>query len=126
MAPPKNIAKAKPTLLLLAKSRPAAAKKILKSASSTVIRAIAELALNCLNGVIPLSSCAKNKMKKYKSNMRHIAGKSNLSSKRRVIQRGGFLGALLGAALPLVIKGVSSLVGRIKRSKNKKRARPKK
>ena len=123
---PRNIDKAKNTLILLANSHPTAAKKILKSANNTVIKAIAELALNCLNGVIPLSSAAKKKMRRHKSSMRDVAGKSNIAAKRRVIQRGGFLGALLGTALPLAIKGISALVGHIKRARNKKRARARK
>ena len=123
---PRNLDKAKDTLILLANSRPTAAKKILKSASNTVIKAIAELALNCLNGVIPLSSAAKKKMSRHKNSMRHIAGGSNIAAKRRVIQRGGFLGALLGTVLPLAIKGISALVGHIKHKKKQKRARARK
>ena len=117
---PRNVDKAKDTLILLANSHPTAAKKILKNANNTVIKAIAELALNCLNGVLPLNSAAKKKMQRYKSGMRKIASKSSIADKRRVIQRGGFLSALLGTVLPLAIKGIVALVGHFKRKKNKK------
>ena len=58
-------------------------------------------------------------MSRHKNSMRDIAGGSNIAAKRRVIQRGGFLGALLGTVLPLAIKGISALVGHIKRKKNR-------
>ena len=56
-----NINKVKKTLLLLTKSKPGAAKKILKNANRDLIKAISEIALNMLNGVVPLTSGQKNR-----------------------------------------------------------------
>ena len=52
---PSSVNKAKKTLLLLAKSKPAAAKKIIQNANSNVLKAISEICLNMLNGVVPLT-----------------------------------------------------------------------
>ena len=62
MAPSRlaNITKAKKTLILLANSKPNAVKQILKNANIHVIRAISEIALNCLNGVVSLTHKKEN------------------------------------------------------------------
>ena len=128
MAPSKlaNITKVKTTLLLLAQSTPSAMKKILKDASGKVIRAICEIALNCLNGAVPLTRAQKARLKRFKKPMRDLnAPGRSLLDKRQLAQRGGFLSTLLGVALPLVIKGVSKLVGIIKQRKRARRGRKK-
>ena len=118
-----NINKVKKTLLLLTKSKPGAAKKILKNANRDLIKAISEIALNMLNGVVPLTSAQKEKMHRHRNSMRQITGQLKLGAKRKIIQRGGFIGSLLGVGLPLLIKGVSSLISHIKRKKSIQKAR---
>lgn len=118
-----NINKVKKTLLLLTKSKPGAAKKILKNANRDLIKAISEIALNMLNGVVPLTSGKKKQMHRHKNSMRLITRRLNLGAKRKIVQRGGFIGSLLGIGLPLLIKGVSSLISHIKRKKSIQKAR---
>ena len=56
--------------------------------------------------------------------MRKIAEKNtNLTAKRKYIQKGGFLTSLLSVGLPLLIGGISSLVGFIKKKKSAKSRR---
>ena len=119
-----NINKVKKTLLLLSKSKPGAAKKILKNANRDLIKAISEIALNMLNGVVPLTlDKKKQQMHRHKNSMRLITRRLNLGAKRKIVQRGGFIGSLLGIGLPLLIKGVSSLISHIKRKKSIQKAR---
>ena len=118
-----NINKVKKTLLLLTKSKPGAAKKILKNANRDLIKAISEIALNMLNGVVPLTLDQKKQMHRHKNSMRLITRRLNLGAKRKIVQRGGFIGSLLGIGLPLLIKGVSSLISHIKRKKSIQKAR---
>ena len=128
MAPSRlaNITKAKKTLILLANSKPNAVKQILKNANSHVIRAISEIALNCLNGVVSLTPAQKRKLKRYKKTMRDLsAPQTKLLAKRKIIQRGGFVSALLGVGVPLLIKGISSLVGIIKKTRAARKGRKK-
>lgn len=121
-SPLSNINKAKKTLILLANSKPKAVRKILKNASSQLIKAISEIALNCLNGVVRLTPKQKAQLRRFKKPMRDLnAPQTRLVAKRKIIQRGGFLGTLLGVGLPLLIKGITSIAGAIKRKKRSKK-----
>ena len=115
---PARLSKVKKTLILLAKSKPKVVKQILKNANSNVIKAISEIALNMLNGVVRLTPAQKSKLKRFKKPMRDLnAPQTKLLAKRKIIQRGGFVGTLLGIGLPLLIKGISALAGVIKKKK---------
>ena len=124
MAVPKSVNKVKKTLLLLAHSKPAAIKKIIKNANRDLLKAISEISLNMLRGNLPLTLAQKNKLKRYRHTMRKITEKNtNLTAKRKYIQKGGFLTSLLSVGLPLLIRGISSLVGFIKKKKSAKNRR---
>ena len=120
----RHVSKAKKTLILLANSKPAAAKKIIAKASQNVLKAISELALNMLNGVLTLNDAQKKRMKRHKNSMRRLAEvNSTLSAKKKIIQKGGFLSTLLSVGLPLIIKGVTSLATISKKRQAAKKAR---
>ena len=121
-----HIEKHRHTLFLLSKASPKAARKILKDSPNSLVRAISEIALNALNGALPLSAHRIKKLQKHKKDIRAISKASNQEARRKVLQRGGFVSALLGAALPLLFKGVSALVSSIKRRRAKTKARTKK
>ena len=122
-----NINKVKKTLLLLVNSKPSVVKKILKNADKSLIKALSEVALNMLNGAVSLSTSQKAKLRRFKKPMRDLTTtpQTKLLAKRKIIQRGGFISTMLGIALPLLIKGVSSLVGIIRKKKRTK-GRPRK
>lgn len=109
---PASVDKAKNTLILLANSTPAAAKKIIENANRDVIKAISELSLNTLNGVVKLTPSQKLKLKRYKTVMRKISQKRiKIGDRKKLLQRGrGLVPILLRYALPLVLKGVASKV----------------
>ena len=84
-----HVSKAKKTLILLANSKPAAAKKIIAKASQNVLKAISELALNMLNGVLTLNDAQKKRMKRHKNSMRRLAEvNSTLSAKKKDNSKG--------------------------------------
>ena len=118
-----HLEKHREILLMISKAKPSAAKKLLNAAPSSLVKVIAEIALNALNGIIPLTARKLGKLKKYKNNLRAVANAPSDESRRKVLQRGGFVGALLGAALPLLFKGVSKLVSNIRKKKAKARGR---
>ena len=121
---PPSVERAKTTLILLANSTPSAAKKIIKNANSTVLKAISELSLNMLNGVVKLTPARKRRLKKYKNIMQKISEKKvKIADRRKLIQRGGFVSELLRALCPRVMKGMSALVKHICSKSREKRRR---
>ena len=118
-----HLKKHQQTLVLLSKSKPYAAKKILQTAPNSLIKAIVEIALNSLNGVIPLTPHKINKLKKYKKKLREVTNAKNYPARRKVLQSGGFISTLLSLAVPLIFKGVQKIVGAIKKRRSKISAR---
>ena len=118
-----NLNKHRKTLLILARSKPKAARKILAKADGSLISALSEISLNILNGLIPLTPAKKKKLGKYKSNLRTMVGRAGLPRKRKTLQTGGFIGTLLTAVAPLLFNGITSLVSHIKKKKAQRRRR---
>ena len=66
-----------------------------------------------LDGRVPLTPKQRASLRRYKAAIRGISLKSKpLKYKRRVTQKGGFLSALLGAAIPLIGNLLGGLTGR--------------
>lgn len=87
-----------PLLKWLSEARPRTSKAILKVIDKDVLNAISECSLNVLKGNIPLTQAQKRRLAKHKEVLRALAGRKKVSdkNKRRLVQRGGFLGSLLG------------------------------
>ena len=97
-------------LRALYKATPQKQKDILIHASPDLIQALCEIALNLLKGNIPLNPVQYRKLKKQKKIIRLLADKkTGLKRKHHVLknQTGGFIGAILSAAIPLL----ASLIG---------------
>ena len=89
-----------PLLRILHRSKPALVKSILKHASSDLTKAICECSLNVLKGNIKISPAQKRKLAHHKTNLRLLANKkTSLKKRKRILQKGGFIGALLGPVL---------------------------
>ncbi len=74
------------------------------------VSAMSECVKNILNGNISLSARKKDHLRPYTRQLRQLANRSvNLKSKRKVLQRGGFLGALAGILVPVL----SDIIGKI-------------
>ena len=98
------------TLHLLKKGNPGLQRAILGKCSNDLVKVICECALNVLHGTAPISNHHKNKLRKHKTKLRELANrKVSLKKKRKIIQSGGFLGALLGAIVPAITGLLSGL-----------------
>lgn len=91
-------------LQTLVKAKPAVRKSILRTASKDLVSAISEIALNILKGKLPLKERQKNILKKWRKAIKKLSDKAcPIHSKKRIVnQSGGFIGSLLGFAIPLI------------------------
>jgi len=80
-------------------------KNILKYCDDDIIKTIAEIAINILNGNNKISPAQKAKLKKHKKQLRFLAcAKKSIKAKRKIlVQHGGFLPTLIGTILSGVI-----------------------
>ena len=78
-------------------------KRYIKTSDKQLVDAISECCLNILNGCVPLSVAQKAKLKRNKNNLRKLSSKKlSLKKKRTILQKGGFLSAILTPALALL------------------------
>lgn len=92
-----------PVLQGLYKTSPKICKKFIQSAPPDLIKAVSEICLNVLRGKVKLSPKQKISLKKHRNTLRSLSKRNtSLESRRRHIQKGGFLGALLRPLLPLL------------------------
>jgi hypothetical protein len=79
--------------------------QLLKNASSDEMKTICEICSNMQNGQIRMSEKQRRQLCRYKKQIRRMANrKLSLAAKRKIVgeQKGGFIGTLLGIALPLL------------------------
>ena len=87
-------------LRLLHKSKLSLVKAILKNAPSDLVRALCECSLNVLKGNIKLNASQKTRLRRYKNILRKLATKKvTAKTRKQMLQKGGFIGALLGPVL---------------------------
>ena len=85
-----------PMLKLLCGAKPAVIRAVLKGASPDLIRALSECSLNLLKGHIPLTSNQMRQLRRHKQSVRLLAKKkTSLKRRKQLLQKGGFLGALV-------------------------------
>ena len=92
-----TLKKYSPYLRVLQKSSPAVRRRLVKkNCSPDFIKCICECAKNVLVGNVELSPVHKRQLKRYKNSLRKLAlKKTSLTAKKKIVQTGGFLGALL-------------------------------
>lgn len=74
--------------------------KLLKSCDCEVVYCLCECAKNLLKGRIPLTKRQLNNLRRWKKCLRTLSVKHpSLKQKKKVLQKGGFLGALLAPVL---------------------------
>lgn len=78
-------------LRVLARSSPKQRKAILKTCHVDLIKCLAEISLNVLQGVVPINKTQKKKLRRFKSLLRSLADKkvSLKRKKEQLIQSGG-------------------------------------
>ena len=84
---------------------PAMCKAMIKAADRGLVQCLCECSLNVLKGNVRLSADQKRKLARHKRGLRTLAkNKASLQSKKRILQKGGFLGALLRPVLQVLDK----------------------
>ena len=83
---------------------------IINEADGDIINILCECAHNTLLGNVPVSKAQFCKLKRFKKHLRTLTRKqTSLKKKKKILQTGGFLPALLGAALPIITNLVGGL-----------------
>ena len=89
-------------LTLLSKSKnPHRRKKLIEAGNSGEIQAVTECIQNIISGNVPVNKNQLKLLKRYKYVLRNLAKKCRpiKNKKKMLLQKGGFLGALLPIAL---------------------------
>lgn len=98
-------------LRVLAKSNPKLRRAILKCCNAELIKAICEVTLNVLRGVVPISEQQKKKLKRYKRVLRALIDKkASITKKRKFLNQTG--GSFLPFLIPPVLSVLASLISK--------------
>jgi hypothetical protein len=104
-----------PELKKLGRMQPNKRKKYIKTCSPKFINQLCECVQNLLKGNVPLQMKHLKCLQRYKQSLRKLTlKKTSIVSRKKILQRGGFLGFLLK---PL-IAGLISLIGGFIGSRN--------
>lgn len=96
-----------PLLALLARATPPIRRAVLRGNDPGLLQCLCECVKNVLNGNVPLTRAHKTRLQRYKTGLRTLVKKSvPLHKKGRIVQRGGFLGALLAPLAASVIGSI--------------------
>ena len=91
---------------VLAQATPTMCKAIIGAADSELITCLCECAQNILNG--PLTPCHLKQLQRYRADVRTLAKKrAPKHTKRKILQKGGFLSALLA---PIAVEVLTKIV----------------
>ena len=93
-------------LSVLSKCSAKQRKAYLQHANKELINCLSECCANTLKGHVPLNPAQKKTLSRHKKHIREVANKRSSLRKRKntLIQKGGFLGSLLGPILSLILK----------------------
>ena len=95
-------------LTKLKKLGPSGRKKYFKTCSKDCIVKICECVKNLLNSKLKIQPAHLNKLNRHKHTLRSLVlKKTSLTKRKRLLQKGGFIAALL----PAIIPAVASLLG---------------
>ena len=80
-----------------------AKRKLIKDCDKNLIDCFCECSKNVLKGHVPLNEPQLRKLRRQKKNLRSLAlKKTPLNKKRKILQKGGFIGALLPPILSII------------------------
>ena len=92
-----------PTLRRIQRLGERAKRKLIKDCDKNLIDCFCECSKNVLKGNVPLNGSQLNKLRREKKNLRALAlKKTALKKKRKILQKGGFIGALLPPILSII------------------------
>jgi len=114
--PTKRLHRHFPLLKHLSKLSERQKKNYIKTADKSLVQSICECCINILNGQVPLTASQKARLKRNKRSLRSlILSKTAIGKKRKILQKGGFLSAILSAALPIVGSLIAGAISRSRR-----------
>ena len=97
MSSKKHAKKSFDKVRLLTLATPSARKQIIQKADREFVDCLSACCNNILKGNVPLTQKEKKKLSTHKQKLRKVAQKTvSLKDKKKIIQTGGFLGAILG------------------------------
>ena len=86
---------------------PATNKAIIKSADKGLLNCLCEEGLNVLKGNVAFTASQKRRLSRRKADLRKIGKRGfSIQGKKRILQKGGFLGALLAPLAGIVSRYV--------------------
>ena len=99
-------------LKFLKKATPSVRKAVLKTADNELIRCLCDCSHNILKGNIKLNDKNKKILTKHRGQLRALASKKLTLKKKRnlMVQKGGFLPALIGPILGVATSLLSTLI----------------
>ena len=84
-------------------AKPSFQKTVLKKSKDHLVKCVCGISLNVLKGTASISKQNKKRLSRHKRSLRKLIDRElSLKKKRKVIQSGGFLSALLAAAIPVL------------------------
>ena len=90
-------------LKLIYGAKPALNKAVLKGAWPDLINVFCECPLNILKGHVHLTPAQKKQLSGYKQSLRVLAKKgTSVKRRKQILQKGGFVGALLKPVLGIL------------------------
>ena len=104
-----------PLLKHMSTCKPSECQHILKASSDQFIRLMSKICINVMNkSLVRNSDEAVRKLAPYKKELRAVTRNKVTTKKKREVlqQKGGFIGALLSVALPLLTSLISSVTRR--------------
>jgi hypothetical protein len=101
-------------LKILQKASPKQRKAIIATGSQDLILCISEIVDNVLKGNVKLSPKQKKQLSRYKAILRQLGNKKLKATIRRklLVQKGGFLSALLGPVIGIAAGLIGDLLQR--------------
>jgi len=99
------------TLAFLSRAKPSTCKAIINAADKDLVHCLCECAHNLLKGTVQLTKAQKTKLSRHKQGLRDVSKKTtSLKRKQQILQKGGFLPALLA---PLLAPVIAPLAGKV-------------
>ena len=92
-------------LHVLKTAKPSIVRHLIKNGSKDLLNVLCECCYNVIKGNVPLTHFQKKRLHRYKNTLRTLTTnkrKLTLSKKRQLLQKGGFLGVLLGPVIKLL------------------------
>jgi hypothetical protein len=92
-----------PTLRRIHRLNEKTRREYVKKCDKGFLDCLSECALNIIKGNVPLNERQMKTLRREKNNLRQLSmKKTSLKKKRRIVQKGGFLGALIPPILSVL------------------------